>query len=110
MDSAPPTPSTVDGTQLIDVSNPYSAEYRVWTCELGEIGSSMVGFREGKDLLFDAIVDSCSEVGKDAASVLLVDDSIVVEAPPTAPDSGSMESTMGDVPIARPPGRLPPSI
>ena len=37
-------------------------KYRVWTCELGEIGSSMVGFREGRDMLFAAVADSCVPV------------------------------------------------
>ena len=30
----------------------------VWTCELGEIGSSMVGYREGKEFLFKEIAKS----------------------------------------------------
>ena len=40
----------------------YENKYKVWTCELGEIGSSMVGFREGKDLLFSEIANSCGPV------------------------------------------------
>ena len=42
----------------------YAEKYRVWTCELGEIGSSMVGFREGKAMLFNAIATSCVSLGK----------------------------------------------
>jgi len=38
----------------------YAKKFKVWTCELGEIGSSMVGFREGRQMLFDAIAESCS--------------------------------------------------
>ena len=38
----------------------YAKKFRVWTCELGEIGSSMVGFREGRQMLWDAIADSCT--------------------------------------------------
>lgn len=41
----------------------YQQMYRVWTCELGEIGSSMVSFREGRDLLFQAVADSCAPSG-----------------------------------------------
>ena len=50
-ESLPPTPSTT--------TERYADQYRVWTCELGEIGSSMVGFREGREMLFKAIADSC---------------------------------------------------
>lgn len=42
----------------------YDEIYRVWTCELGEMGSSMVGFREGKRMLFDAVATSCVPVCK----------------------------------------------
>ena len=38
----------------------YESIFKVWTCELGEIGSSMVGFREGREMLFKAIAESCS--------------------------------------------------
>ena len=38
----------------------YAKKFRVWTCELGEIGSSMVGFREGRDMLWESIADSCA--------------------------------------------------
>ena len=38
----------------------YQDLFRVWTCELGEMGSSMVGFREGKSMLFDAVASSCT--------------------------------------------------
>jgi hypothetical protein len=37
----------------------YAKKFRVWTCELGEIGSSMVGFRQGRDMLWECIADSC---------------------------------------------------
>ena len=33
-------------------------DINVWTCELGEMGSSMVGFREGKALLFEHVAKS----------------------------------------------------
>jgi hypothetical protein len=42
----------------------YADKYRVWTCELGEIGSSMVGFKEGRSMLFEAIAESCVVVPK----------------------------------------------
>jgi hypothetical protein len=38
----------------------YAKKFRVWTCELGEIGSSMVGFREGRQMLWNAIAESCA--------------------------------------------------
>jgi hypothetical protein len=59
-----------DGTTTPDLSSPpddsiYAARYKVWTCELGEIGSSMVGYKEGKDLLFQRIAKSCCpQVGR----------------------------------------------
>jgi hypothetical protein len=51
--TSPPTPST-------NAETLYSDMFRVWTCELGEIGSSMVGFREGRQMLFKAIAESCA--------------------------------------------------
>ena len=39
----------------------YGSKYKVWTCELGEIGSSMVGFHDGRKMLFDAIAESCTK-------------------------------------------------
>ncbi len=42
----------------LDDDSVYANQYAVWTCELGEIGSSMVGFREGKELLFKHVAKS----------------------------------------------------
>jgi hypothetical protein len=108
----PPTPSTVDCINSPTMDTDYASKFRVWTCELGEMGSSMVGFREGKDILFDAIVDSLvpAQSKKPLQSEELNDRRLDDTSLPMSSVSHVADEVAPVTPISTPPGRSPPRI